>query len=323
MIVRLYSLARPNLEPFWLPMFLLSCSVFFASCTRSAESDEDIGDRAVRVVTTATMVRDMVEAIGGDRVVIDNLMGPGVDPHLYRSPIMDLRRLDRADGVFHLGLRFEELMEDVLEQRKRSGKQVFALTAALPRDRLLEADEEAGIIDPHVWFDAYLWSYCVDAVLAGLTEIDPGGRPYFEERAEAYREELLSLHRWVLTLVEELPPERRVLVTSHDAYGYFGRAYGFQVVGLMGISTASEAGLADITRLIDFIRERNLPSIFVESSVSPRAIERVSRDSGARIGGELFSDALGAPGDIRLGFDVGTYDGMIRYNVTTIVEALR
>jgi manganese/zinc/iron transport system substrate-binding protein len=323
MIAKAFFLRRLILWPCGVSLIYGLCLVFLVSCTAPAESDGELGDRPIRVVTTTTMVRDMVEAIGGERIEVDNLMGPGVDPHLYRSTVMDLRRLDRADGVFYVGLRFEELMEDVLERQKQSGRKVFALTETLPPDRLLEADEGAGIVDPHVWFDVYLWSYSVDAVLAGLIELDPDHRAYFEERADAHRASLISLHQWALEVAEELAPAKRVLVTSHDAYSYFGRAYGFQVVGLMGISTASEAGLADITRLIDFIRERNLLAIFVESSVSPRAIERVSRDSGARIGGELFSDALGPPGDERLGFDVGTYDGMIRYNMTTIVEALR
>lgn len=297
--------------------------LFFASCTPSVEPAEEVEGRQIRVVTTATMVRDMVEAIGGERVAVDNLMGPGVDPHLYRPSIMDIRRVERAEGVFHIGLRFEELMESVFAQRKQAGKKIFALTDTVPRDRLLESEDGVGIFDPHVWFDAELWSHCVDAVLAGLIELDPTQRTYYEERADAQRSELIALHEWALQQVAQLSPESRILVTSHDAYNYFGRAYGFDVVGLMGISTASEAGLADMTRLIDFIRDNEVKAIFVESSVSHRAIERVSRDAGVVVGGELFSDALGPIGEERLGFDVGTYDGTFRYNLTTIVEALR
>lgn len=301
-----------------------SALLFFSSCTGPATgSGEEIDGRKIRVVTTATMVRDLVEAVGGERVVVDNLMGPGVDPHLYRPTVMDLRRVRQSEAIFYLGLRFEELMETVFQQKKKAGENVFALTDSIPREKLIEADDGADIYDPHVWFDVELWSHCIDAVLEGLIELDPAGQSYFEERADAHRRELLELHEWAKQKAAELPEERRILVTSHDAYNYFGEAYGFQVVGLMGISTASETGLADITRLVDFIRDNQIQAIFVESSVSPRAIERVSRDSGSRIGGELFSDALGPRGEKRLGFDVGTYDGMIRYNLTTIVEALR
>lgn len=304
---------------------LTSVALWLAACsppsagTAGAAGSEGV---ALRVLTTATMVGDMVEAIGGERVAVDNLMGPGVDPHLYRPSVMDLRRVDRADGIFYIGLHFEELMQGVLEQRKKAGHKVFALSDAIPREDLLDAEGIEDMFDPHIWFDVELWAQCVDAVLEGLIELDPEGRAYYEERAEAHRQELAELHQWALRKVAELPEEKRILVTSHDAYSYFGRAYGFQVVGLIGVSTSSEAGLADITRLIDFIRRNQIAAIFVESSVSPRALQRVSRDSGAKIGGELFSDALGARGEERLGFDVGTYPGTVRYNLTTIVEGL-
>ena len=133
----------------------------------------------------------------------------------------------------------------------------------------------------------------------------------------------MQLHEWALKKANELPPEKRILVTSHDAYNYFGRAYGFQVVGLQGISTVSEAGLADMTKLVDFIKNKKIKAIFVESSVPPGAIQRISQDSGVKIGGELFSDAMGTPGQIENGYDLGTYDGMVRHNLTTIVEALK
>lgn len=308
-----------------LPSILgaLLFSLVLTSCSRPVAESTAIEGRQIRVVTTTTMVKDMVKAIGGERVAVDNLMGPGVDPHLYRPSVIDISRVNRTEGVFYVGLFFEELMQGVLEQRKKAGHKIFALSDAIPRERLLEAQDGVGIIDPHVWFDVELWAHCVDVVLEGLIELDPEARDYYEERAEIHRAELAELHSWALEKAAELPEEKRILVTSHDAYNYFGEAYGFQVVGLMGISTASEAGLADMTRLVDFITQKEIKAIFVESSVSPRAIERVSRDSGARIGGELFSDALGAEGHERLGYDVGTYDGMIRYNLTTIVEALK
>lgn len=304
-------------------LVLAVAAALTASCSPQSGAPEAAADGRVQVVTTATMVGDMVEAIGGERVAVDNLMGPGVDPHLYRPSVKDIARVNQTDAVFYVGLFFEELMQEVLRQRKEAGHKVYALGDAIPREELLEAQNTNGVYDPHVWFDVRLWAHCVDVVRDGLIELDPEGRDYFEERAAAYRARLLELHEWAVAAANELPPENRILITSHDAYNYFGRAYGFNVVGLVGISTASEAGLADLTRLVDFIKENEVKAIFVESSVSPRAIERVSRDAGVVIGGELFSDALGPKGQERLGFDVGTYEGMVRYNLTTIIEALR
>lgn len=301
------------------------CLFLLASCAPPAgEKSETEDNRIFRVVTTATMVGDMVKGIGGDRVSVDNLMGPGVDPHLYRPSIIDIRRVSRSDGIFYVGLRFEELMQGVLEQRKKAGQKIFALSDAIPREDLLAADDgTAGDYDPHIWFDVDLWAQCVDAVVDGLVELDPESRTYYEKRGEEYRRELLELHDWALGKAAEIPEEQRVLVTSHDAYNYFGRAYGFEVVGLMNISTAGKSGRADIAQLVDFVRENEVPAIFVDSSISPRPIERVGRDSGANIGGELFSDAIGPEGVERLGFDVETFDGTVRYNLTTLVEALR
>ncbi len=280
-------------------------------------------EQRLRVVSTATTITDMVAAVGGDRIELEGLMGPGVDPHLYRPSVSDLRKLHRADVVFYMGLFFEEQMDGMLKRRTRGGRTAIAVTDGIPREKLLPADDAPDLYDPHVWFDVSLWALCVPTVVEGLSAADPGGRGYYEERGRAFQRKLADLHEWAKEKTAELPEERRILVTSHDAYGYFGRAYGFQVVGLMGLSTSGEAGLADISRLVDFIREKQLPAIFVESTVSPRAIQRVSADSGAAIGGELFSDALGAKGEMRGGVDVGTYEGMIRYNLTTMVEALR
>jgi manganese/zinc/iron transport system substrate-binding protein len=197
------------------------------------------------------------------------------------------------------------------------------VTESLPRERLLAPAEFEGHPDPHVWFDVPLWKLCLDPIVKALSEADPAGKEGYEQRANAAREKLDRLHEWALAKVSELPPERRILVTSHDAYNYFGRAYGFQVVALQGISTVSEAGLADVAKLTDFIKEKKIKAVFVESSVPHNTIERISKDSGVKIGGELFSDAMGESGKIENGYDLGTYDGMIKHNLTTIVEALK
>lgn len=304
----------------WMAAVGIGLCFLVVGCSQAVEGNDD---GRPRVLTTATFITDMVAEIAGDRVHLEGLMGPGVDPHLYRPSASDLRRLNRADLIFHMGLYFEEQMARMLERQARQGRRVVAVTDGIPREKLLAAGDADGLYDPHVWFDASLWAQCVPVVVEALSIADPEGAELFRERGEAFRRRIEELHEWALDYVAELPEERRILVTSHDAFNYFGRAYGFRVVGLMGISTAGEVGLADMARMGDFIRENNISSIFVESSVSPRAMQRVSADSGARIGGELFSDSLGAPGELRYGLDVGAFDGMFRYNIKTIVEALR
>jgi len=280
-------------------------------------------DKKIRVTATVTMVADLVRSVGGDRVQVEALMGPGVDPHLYKAAASDVSKLQQADVIFYSGLLLEGKMQDIFNKFARSKRFVYPVTESIPTDRLLEPPEFAGHYDPHVWFDVPLWKLCVDTVVKGLSEADPAGKDYYEKRAAETRARMDELHQWALKKAAELPAERRILVTSHDAYNYFGRAYGFQVVGLQGISTVTEAGLADMAKLSDFIREKRIKAVFVESSVPHHTIERISKDTGVKIGGELFSDAMGTPGQIENGYDLGTYEGMIKHNLNTIVEALK
>lgn len=277
----------------------------------------------VRVTATVSMVADLARQVGGDGVEVTALMGPGVDPHLYKATATDLLRLQRADVILYNGLHLEGRMQEVLERMARSGRRVVAVAGVIPVDRLLRPAGDEDAPDPHVWFDVRLWSLCAGAVAEALAQAAPDHAPAFRQRAAAYQARLATLHEWAVAEAATVPAGRRVLITSHDAFSYFGRAYGFEVVGLQGISTVTEAGLADMTRMVDFLRARNIPAVFVESSVSPAALERISRDAGVRIGGELFSDALGAPGQKLDGRDVGTYEGMFRHNLETIVRALR
>lgn len=277
----------------------------------------------LRVVATTSMVADLVRQVAGDRAVVEGLMGPGVDPHLYKATATDVVRLQRADAIFYNGLMLEGRLGDLFTRLARTKRHVYALAESIPADALLEPEDYAGHYDPHVWFDVSLWARCVDVVVEGLSAADPKGASFFAERGRATKERLAALHAWALAKAAELPAERRVLVTSHDAYNYFGRAYGFEVVGLQGISTVSEAGLADMARLVDFIKARGVKAIFVESSVPPDTIRRLAQDAGVRVGGELFSDAMGTPGQVENGYDLGTYEGMVRHNLTTIVEALK
>lgn len=277
----------------------------------------------LRVTATVSMLTDLVRDVGGERVSVEGLMGPGVDPHLYKATASDVTRLSRADVVFHVGLLLEGKMEEVFAKLEKSGKPVIAVAAKLPRERLLKPLQFEGHYDPHVWFDVTLWARCAEVVVEGLTAADPAGRDYYAARGKELQRRYAALHQWALQRAAELPKEQRVLITSHDAFNYFGRAYGFEVVGLQGISTVTEAGLADMAKLVDFIKRRGVKAVFVESSVPHATIERISKDAGVKIGGELFSDAMGTPGQIENGYDLGTFEGMIRHNFNTVVEALK
>jgi manganese/zinc/iron transport system substrate-binding protein len=280
-------------------------------------------DKKLKVAATVTMVADLARQVGGDHVEVDALMGPGVDPHLYKAAASDITKLQQADVIFYSGLLLEGKMQDIFAKLARSKRFVYPVTEAIPVEKLLEPPEFAGHYDPHVWFEVPLWKLCVDVVAKGLSEADPAGKDFYENRAAETRARMDELHAWALKKSAELPAERRILVTSHDAYNYFGRAYGFQVVGLQGISTVTEAGLADMAKLTDFIKQKRVKAVFVETSVPHHTIERISKDTGVKIGGELFSDAMGTPGQLENGYDLGTYEGMIKHNMTTIVEALK
>jgi manganese/zinc/iron transport system substrate-binding protein len=292
-------------------------------CALLLPGAEALAAGKLQVVTTVTMVSDMVKQIGGDRVNVQGLMGPGVDPHLYKATAADIAKLQRADVIFYSGLMLEGKMQELFDKMSRTRKHIYPTTANIPKNLLLQPAQFEGHYDPHVWFDVSLWEKCVAAVTQGLSAADPAGKEQFEKRGKELSQKMVALHEWAIKKANELPKEKRILVTSHDAYNYFGRAYGFQVVGLQGVSTVTEAGLADMVKLVDFIKQKQVKAVFVESSVSPVAIQRISKDSGAKVGGELFSDAMGTAGQIENGYDLGTYEGMIKHNLTTIVEALK
>jgi manganese/zinc/iron transport system substrate-binding protein len=277
----------------------------------------------LRVATTIGMVADLVKQVGGERVEVEQLMGPGVDPHLYKPTSTDASRLNNADVIFYSGLMLEGRMGDLFARLARSGKRVYATTESVPEDLLTEPKEFEGHYDPHIWFDVSMWAQTVPTIVKGLSDVDPAGKEIYEDNGAALVERLGKLHQWCKETIAGLPESQRILVTSHDAYNYFGRAYGFKVVGLQGVSTISEAALADMANLVDFIKKQKVKAIFVETSVNPAAIRRVAEDAGVKIGGELYSDAMGNPAEMRRGFDTGTYEGMVRYNVTTIVDALK
>ena len=275
----------------------------------------------LQIVTTTGQIADAARAVGGEAVEVNALMGPGIDPHLYVASEGDVNLLQRADVILYNGLFLEAQMADVLRQigeRKPS----IPVAERIPAQQLLPWANYADEYDPHVWFDVALWMNAVEAVRDALVEADPENGATYMSNADAYLAELAALDGYVKEQAARLTPEQRVLVTAHDAFHYFGRAYGFEVRGLQGISTASEASTADVRDLADFIAERQVPAIFVETSVPVRNVEALQaavQDRGAAvvIGGHLYSDALGSADS-----DAGTYIGMVRHNIDTIVGAL-
>ncbi|MHC4409710.1 MAG: metal ABC transporter solute-binding protein, Zn/Mn family [Planctomycetota bacterium] len=281
---------------------------------------DEIETGGIRVVATTGMVADLARVIGGDRIHVDALMGPGIDPHLYQAAPSDLRKLRAATLVLYNGKGLEGKMADVFV--KLAGKtSVVAVTEQIGDAELLEAGE--GHWDPHVWFDVALWSRCAIVVGDALAEVDREHADAYRESAAKYASRLKDeLDPWVRRELARIPAARRVLITSHDAFRYLGRAYGMEVKGLQGISTASDAGVRDVELMVELIVSRKIKALFVESSVSPKAItavkERVEAAGHAVvIGGELFSDAMGdhPPED--------TYVGMVQHNVNTLVGALQ
>ncbi|MCK6476652.1 MAG: zinc ABC transporter substrate-binding protein [Phycisphaerales bacterium] len=273
------------------------------------------------VVSTTGMINDVVRSIGGERVDARALMGEGVDPHLYKATPGDVRLLSGAAVVFYNGLHLEGRMGDVLENLA-SRRPVVAVAEAIDPARLRSPPEFEGHPDPHVWFDVELWSDVARTVRDALVKIDPAGKDAYAAAAEQYLARLDELHTWCREQIQRIPEPSRLLITAHDAFGYFGRAYGLEVMGIQGISTDSEASLRDIAHLVDILVERKVPAVFVESSVPRKTIDALVEGCKARghavaIGGELFSDAMGPDGG-----ETGTYIGMVRHNVNTIVHAL-
>jgi len=273
------------------------------------------------VTTTVGMVTDVVKQVAGDKATVTGIIGSGIDPHLYKPTRDDVVLLMRADVIFYSGLMLEGKMADTLIKVGRS-KPVFAVTESLDERYLLSPAGFGGHHDPHVWMDASAWSKCVEVIATKLGEYDPANAATYTGNADALRKKIDALHEYGKKVVATVPEKSRVLITSHDAFNYFGRAYGLDVRGVQGISTESEAGLADINNLVQFIVDRNVRAVFVETSVPQKNIRALidgtaSRGFNVIVGGELFSDAMGASGTYE-----GTYIGMIDHNLTTVVRAL-
>ena len=281
-----------------------------------------VADDRYGVVCTVGMITDVASRVAGDRADVTGLMGPGVDPHLYKPTRSDIAKLMRADVVFYNGLLLEGKMTDSLVRAASSGKKVVAVTERLDEAYLLTPEEFEGLFDPHVWMDPGAWRHVVPVIRDTLSAYDPAGAETYRSNAEAYLEELDELDAYARKVLATVPERQRVLITAHDAFNYFGRRFGYEVVGIQGLSTESEAGVRDIERLVDLIVERDVKAVFVESTVSRRNVQALVDGARARgrevvIGGQLFSDAMGAPGSYE-----GTYLGMLDHNVTTVARAL-
>ncbi len=273
------------------------------------------------VVASTGMIADAAANIGGDLVEVEALMGAGINPHSYRQTRTDIVKLARADLVLWNGLYLEAQMEEFLLELSQS-RAVVAVAEAVPEDSLLSSQDYKGRADPHVWMDVELWSHAVRATRDAMINADRKNARAYYTNADTYLEELSALAQYMDRVLSSVPPESRVIVSAHDAFNYFGAAYGFEPVGIQGISTESEAGLQQIGAMVDMLVARKIGAIFVESSVSDRNIQAVIEGAAAKgheviIGGELFSDAMGAPGTYR-----GTYIGMLDHNATTIARAL-
>ena len=290
--------------------------------TQEASAVQDRPERQVEAVATIGMVGDIVRNVGGQWVNVVDLVPTGVDPHLYKATRSDVRTLTKSDIVFYSGLMLEGRMGDVLVQVARDGKPVYAVTELIDPEMLLEPEEFEGHYDPHVWMDVSVWMRTVDIVCKALIDIDPAHADDFRKNAAAYQEKLRKLDEYAATSIASIPYSGRKLITAHDAFNYFSRRYEIDVMGIQGISTASEAGLHDINSLIDVVVADKVKAIFVESSISDKNVKAIIEGAQARgheieLGGVLFSDAMGPDGSYE-----GTYIGMMDHNVTTITRGL-
>ena len=300
--------------------FLVVCFLLICGCGQKQK--EKNTDNKLNVVTTTGMIADAVKNIGKDSVNLMTLMGPGVDPHLYKATQGDLRRLQSAQVIFYNGLHLEGKMGEVFEKLERI-KTVIPVTKNIDEQWLLQDSTFQGAFDPHIWFDVSLWKNAVKQVAETLKAKDPKNSSYYSQNLSIYLNALDTLHNWVKTEVATIPKEKRIMVTAHDAFNYFGEAYDIEVRGLQGISTLSEFGLKDRVDLVNYIVDKQIKAVFVETSVSGKNINAIvegCRQKGHEIiiGGHLFSDAMGAEGTTE-----GTYMGMVKHNVSTIVSSLK
>ncbi len=301
-------------------IIILLASLLLFSCQEGKQQTESDGE--IKIVCTTGMLGDLVQNLIGTQAEVISLMGPGVDPHLYKASQGDLKKLSEADIIIYNGLHLEGKMGEIF--KKLSNRKTILVAAdAIDQELLINSSDFQGAYDPHIWFDLQLWKKVATHLAQELSEEKAFKADSIQYRLERYAFKLDSLDEWVKEQILQIDSSKRVLITAHDAFGYFGKAYQIEVKGLQGISTVSEYGLKDVSDLVNFISERGIRSVFVESSVSDRALKAVvegckSKGHAVQIGGTLYSDAMGEAGSTE-----GNYLGMVQHNVNTVVEGLK
>lgn len=305
---------------------LVLLTLLYGCADQTAASDQAGGrassDTPLQVLCTFGLVTDVVEAVGGDLVDVTTLMGPGVDPHVYRPTPSDVTAMERANVIFYSGLGMEARMEDLFEKMSDS-KHTFAITSEIPEELLRQPEEFEGQVDPHVWHDPMIWIYTVDSVESALIELLPDHAEVLRENAEEYRQMIRTLDAEIQETIGAIPGERRVLATAHDAFGYLAIRYGIDVLPVQGVTTEGEASIADIRQIAQELADRRVPAVFLEATVPPASMNALveavrSRGHEINFGGELFADTVGPAGS-----GAETYEGMMRANISTIADALQ
>lgn len=304
-------------------LILLSILLITVGCGQMNLENTRPEDNQIQAIATTTMLTDLVKVIGGEQINVKGLMGPGIDPHGYRASASDVDSMTQAHVVAYNGLHLEGQMGRVFGELDKMDKEVFVLEDAIDQTAILDSEDEELPVDPHIWFSVPLWAEAADYITASLSAYDPDHAADYQKNNDDYQVELKELDTYIRNRVNELPEESRYLVTAHDAFKYFGNEYGFEVVGLQGLNTQTEAGTRDVSQLAQFIVAHEIKAIFVETSVPTRTIESLQeavqqRDWTLEIGGELYSDALGDDKQ-----EAETYIKMYRQNIDTIVDALK
>ncbi len=321
------SMNFTNYKLFWMAILSLS---FFSSCTdtpNEQEAEEPFVS-SVSIVTTTTQITDLVKQLTGGHCKVHPMMGPGVDPHLYKPTARDVMSLSTADLIVFHGLQLEGKLGTAFETAGLSRDKIFSISSVIEPSALLFAEEEEGKFpDPHIWFDPTIWTTCLHGLAARLSSLLPEQKVLISEKVDQLTREFQAVHEWGAESIQRIPPSKRILITSHDAFQYFGRSFGVEVIALQGISTATEAGLADRSNLVDYLKESKVPCIFVESSVNPKALQQIGREAKVALGRALFSDALGAEDAFVFAADgkkhsLASWSGMMIYNIQSIVEGL-
>lgn len=308
----------------------ITISIFWLTCSNTntqnnKQQNDAANDKSLYIVTTTGMLQDAVRNIVQDKATVDALMGPGVDPHLYKATQSDLNKLTKADVIVYNGLYLEGKMEEILKKISKQ-KTVIAAAEGIPIERLIplvENDNSHALYDPHVWFDVTLWAALIKNLTRELQATDSLNAKFYSTNTKAYLQQLQNLHAEAVSKFAEIPTQQRLLITSHDAFHYMGKAYNIEVKGLQGISTITEFGLKDVTDMVDLLIKRNIKAVFIESSVPQKPLEAViegckQKGHTVSIGGTLYSDAMGKQGTTE-----GTYIGMVQHNINTIVKALK